>query len=393
MLERRHYWRQVSFSELSELYTSVMLRSMGLSLVGIFIPIYLYQQGFSLSVIFLFYIAFFAARASGDIIAGYSVAAKGPKHVILYSYLLQIISMLLLLMVPAQPYLLWTTAVTWGVSNSLYFVAFNVDISKVLHQDHGGKELGFMSIMERFGGALGPLAGGIIATLFGAQYTIGIAAILLIFAAIPLFLTAEPVKLHQKLDFKLLPYKKLKYDFMSFAAHTAENTLTLSLWPLYVSIIIFTTNPYAGVGVAASVGVVAAMLSAHVIGRLVDNKKGTMLLEYGSYVAAAVHLTRPFIGSTGGVLLANATGETAMTAFRLSYLRGMYDRADNLPGQRIAYIVAIEVIGDLSKIVPWVLLWLLSLSFSMQLTMQLGFMFAAVAAVAATVQRYPALKA
>lgn len=59
LLEPRHFWRTVGFDELSEIYTSQMLRSLAASLVGIFVPIYLYKIGYSLvAICFMFLIWF-----------------------------------------------------------------------------------------------------------------------------------------------------------------------------------------------------------------------------------------------------------------------------------------------------------------------------------------------
>lgn len=46
LFERRHYWREMSFSEMAELYTSRVLRTLAVSMVSIFIAIYLYQNGY-----------------------------------------------------------------------------------------------------------------------------------------------------------------------------------------------------------------------------------------------------------------------------------------------------------------------------------------------------------
>ncbi len=46
----------MKFDELAELYTSMSLRSLGFSLIGIFVPVYLFQYGVSVKDIFLFFI-------------------------------------------------------------------------------------------------------------------------------------------------------------------------------------------------------------------------------------------------------------------------------------------------------------------------------------------------
>lgn len=382
----------MGFDELSELYTSTMLRSMGLSLIGIFVPIYLYKLDYSLGDIFLFLGLLFIGRVVSDIPAGYMIAFKGPKHTMLYSYLLQIAALLLLLTLPVYQWPLWLIAVVWGVSNSLYWLAYHVDFSKVMHSDHGGKELGFMTIVERMGGIFGPLVGGVIATVFGAQYTIAAAVVLFVLAVAPLFATPEPTRTRQRLWLSHMPLGQLKRDFVAYAALCAENSLTVSLWPLYIAVVIFTTNTYASVGAVTSIGVVAAILSAQVIGKIVDRHQGGVLLRWSALGMSLLHLIRPFVKGGGGVVLVNIVNEAVTTGYRIPFVKGFYDRADSLPGHRITYIVYAELIGDIGKALPWLILWGLTFVLGDLLAMQIGFVLAALASTLITTQKFPALQ-
>lgn len=393
LLARRHYWRFVGFDELSELYVSMLLRSLGLSLIGIFVPIYLYQLGYSLPTIFLFLAGLYASRLIANPLAGYLVAAVGPKHVITFSNLAQIGVLLMLMSLPVMQWPLWVIGSLWGVAISLFFIAYHVDFSKVMHVEHGGKELGFMTILERFGGAIGPVVGGVIAGLFGPVYTLGLAVALLIFAVAPLLMTAEPIRTHQKLYFRSLPLKKIWRDLLSFYMMGLENQVALAVWPLYLAVTILTINTYASIGLVTSLGVVASILSAHFIGQMVDRNKGGLLLKWSLSVGALLHAIRPFIGSMGGVLLMNIAHDGIATGFRLPYLKGMYARADELAGMRIVYIVVMECIGDVGKISAWLGLWAVTMVAGPAVSMQAAFIVGgALASLLVMVQNYPALR-
>lgn len=391
MLERRFFWRFVGFNELSELYTSMMLRSIGLSLVGIFVPIYLYKLGYDLVIVFLFLAGIFGIRFIGNPIAGHLVAWIGPKHVMLISYIAQIVSLAMLLTLPAIGWPLWLISSVWGLSLSLFFIAYHVDFSKVMHTDHGGKELGLMTALERLGGALGPLIGGAVAYLFGPQYTIVMALVFFALAVIPLFITAEPVRTHQKLDFRDLPYRALTRDFFSFSMLGVENTISLGLWPLFLAVTVFAANPYIGVGFVTSLGVIAAILAARFIGQLIDRDGGELLLRWSASVGGILQLLRPFIGSFGGVVLMNLAYDGVATGFRLAVIKGAYTRADELPGHRIAYIVCIETAGDIGRTLVWLSMAGLSLVLPSTQAMTIGFVVGALASGLIMTQRFPGL--
>ena len=392
LLKAHHYWRFVDFDELSELYTSTMLRSMGLSLIGIFVPYYLYTLGYALPTIFLFLAGIYGVRVIFDVVSGYVVARIGPKHTILLSNLFQITSLGILLSLPMLHWPLWLLALLNGTALSLFFVAYHVDFSKVIHADHGGRELGFMTIMERIGAASGPVVGGVIATVFGPQYTITFAIMMFVGAVLPLFFSAEPTRLHQQIQFHGIPFRKLKWDLVSRFAMGMDNSVSLVLWPLYAAVVLLTVNTYASVGLVTSLGIVASILTAHFIGQVVDRDKGRFLLNWSLVMNSFVHIIRPFASGFGGTIMVNTSNEAATAGYTMPYTKGMYARAEDLPGFRIAYIILIEVACDLGKSLLLLLAW--ALCFVMQPLHAIIVTFFVVAATSLLIsgQNFPALK-
>jgi len=392
LLKKRHYWRFVGFDELSELYTSTMMRSMGLSLIGIFIPYYLYTLGVSIPDILFFLAGVYGVRMLFDVMSGYLVARVGPKHTILTSNLFQIGALGLLLTYEAYHWPLWMIAILTGISLSMFFVAYHVDFSKVIHAEHGGKELGFMTIMERIGAALGPVIGGVVATVFGPQYTIAAALLLFVGAVIPLFLSAEPTRLHQKIMFRGLPYRKLWRDFVTRSAMGMDNIASLLLWPFYAAIVLLTVNPYASVGLVTSLGIITSILTAHFIGQVVDRNKGHLLLNWAVTANSIVHVFRTLVSGFGGTIMVNMANEAVTAGYQMPYTKGMYARAEDLPGFRIVYIIMVEVAVDVGKVLLLLVTW--GLTFVMQPLHAIlaGFLITAVFTLLIMTQNFPALR-
>ncbi|MDZ7744562.1 MAG: MFS transporter [Candidatus Saccharibacteria bacterium] len=391
IFRRHHYWRNIGFDELSELYTSMMFRNLALSLVGIFIPIYLYELGFSLPIILSFYVVMFLTRIPADFITGYCVAKFGPKHTMFLSYIAYVIALSLFTSYEQFNWPIYLLAVVWGISGSLFFIAFHVDFSKVKHKKHGGKELGVLTIMERLGATLGPITGGVVAALFGAQYTFLAATLFFMTALIPLFFTAEPVKTRQHLDYRGLPIKKLKQDFISHASLSVENSTHIAIWPLFLALFVFVDNIYLQIGALTSFAVIVSVILARVIGQTVDNKKGRRLLRIGSRANIILHGLRPMVSSFGLALSVNFIHEILTTSFRLPYIKGMYDRADELEGHRIVYIVSLEALSCIVRAAFYGLLAILALSFSSFSVFVAAFGLAAIASYGITLEKFPAL--
>lgn len=388
----RHHWRDIGFDELSELYTSMMFRSLAQSLVGIFIPIYLYSLDYAVWQILFFYAIAFSAHAIAAYPVARLVAEIGPKHTILTSYVFQVMGMLMLLSQPDLRWPLAAIAIILGISGALFFIAFDVDFSKVKHSDHGGKEVGWLYSMERLGAVLGPLTGGLVGFFIGPQY-IFMAAVLLLFVGIlPLFATKEPTALNQKLDFSGLKISEIRFDLISKSLFSVENTISLVIWPLFIGIYIFKENPYIQLGSIMSLSVLVSLFMARAIGKTVDKRKGRRLLRLGSTLNAGLHLFRPFVSGYPGALGVNLLNEALTPAYRLPYVKGLYDAADSLPGKRIVYITALESVSSWSRALFYMFAGLLAYSLQDSRTIFVPlFIIGALASLGIMLERYKAL--
>lgn len=392
LLKHRHFWREASFDELSEIYVSMMSRSLAMSLVGIFVPVFLLTSGFNFTELALFFIWFFAARVMADIVGGYLVARFGPKHVMLASYFTHILAMCFFVTLPQQDWPLMVPGMLWGAANSLFYLSFHVDFSKVKHSEHGGKELGYVTIMERIGGTIGPVLGGLLAAFFGAQYIFIIAIFLLLLGIVPLFSTAEPVQLKQHLDFKGFKLDDMKRDLFSYAFFQLEANLCLALWPAFLTLFVLTTNTYATIGLLASIGFVVSVTGAYAVGKLIDEHKGRSLMRFSAVGNSLVHLLRPVVNSVPFALCINVSNELLTVGYRLPFYKGVYDAADAHPGHRIVYLVTMEAVGSYTKLIAWIILFMASMTLSNYQTLVVGFGLAGLASLLILAERFPALK-
>lgn len=391
LIERRLSWRTIGFDDLSSLYASTMMRSLSISLIGIFIPIYLYELGYPLMTIFLFMASLFITRCLADVVSGFLVGRFGAKHIMIASYGGYVATFLLLLGLSKYELPLALIAVVWGLANSMFFVAYHVDFSKIMHHGRGGKELSSMSILERIGSAFGPVVGGVVATLFGAEYTIIAATVVLAAASVPLILSPTPDRTRQKLNLRSLPFSKLKRDFLSYFMFSSSNNVSVGIWPLFLAVAIFVDGTYAAVGLVTTIGVVAAIVSTRLIGRVVDRKQGGELLKISSIGQVVVNLIRPFVTGMGGAIAVNIIDQSVISGIKLPYTKGMYDRSDSLPEHRIAYIVAMEAVGDAGKVLSWLLLALIAILVPAVLAMKFMFVVAALLTTLVLIQNFPAL--
>ncbi|MGB3023578.1 MAG: MFS transporter [Candidatus Saccharimonadales bacterium] len=394
-LEGRHYWRDVSFSEMAELYASRVLRTLAVSMVSIFIAIYLYQNGYGLTFIMFYFAGYFVLRGVLAWPFAYLVARIGPKHATLISNLLYVPALLLFAIAPDYGLsAIIIAGVTQALSVTLYDISYLVGFSKVRHEGHSGKELGYMHMLEQIAKGISPVIGGFIAYWFGPQATLVAASITFGMAALPLLVTPEPVRTHQQITFHGLQLRQLWGGLVAQVAVGFDFVASGFMWSLLVGLSIFgisSNTIYAQLGVLSSITIVVGVASAKVIGLLVDKHRSRELMKAGVVADSMTHILRLFAATPFGVLMINIFNEISTTAYALPITKGYFAQADLLPGYRIVYMSLVSGAAALGAAWYCAIVGLISLYAEEVATLQIGYGIAAIAVLVLLANRLPGL--
>jgi MFS family permease len=391
-VKRRHPWREVQFDELAEIYTSMSMRSLGFGIIGIFVPVYLYQHGVDIRSIFWFFGWVFLIRIPIAVVVAHIIGRIGPKHSIALSTLLFVVFLSMLLSFERLGWPLIALSVGFTVSNGLFFTAYHTDFSKVKDTRHGGKELGWLIIFERIGGALGPLVGGFLATIFAPEVTIVIAMLVLLASLIPLFMSNEPVRLHQHIQFAGFRWKRHMRNNLAVIASHIENSASQFIWPLFVAVVVFKTDTYAKLGSMIALALLISLYSAHMFGKFIDSKRGLQLLNYGVVLNALVHVARPFTLTPASTTILSVVNEPATLSYRMPMLKGYYDSADSEEGYRIVFLSVSEMFAAMGKATYFFSMYGLAAVYDAESVLRWSFLAVAVVSLGIGLQRFPALK-
>jgi MFS family permease len=392
LLSPRHPWRKVNFSELSEMYIAGFLKMFAQGLIGVFIPLYLLKNGFALQAIFIYYAVLYMFTILFDLVSARLTARFGPKHVMRLGFFLQFVVAILLSQLHILPAPLLIIPFVHAASAAFYWLPYHVDFSKIKHVHHSGKEISWLNAMEKVGGVLGPLVGGLLATFFGGVTLFYAAALVLAIAVIVLMLSPEPMQTKQKLSYAHLFTLKDWRATVSNTAFITENSLSILLWPIFLASVVFTTEAYLKIGSIASISVVFAMFAALPLGRLLDKTKGYKMIRFGTVINSLLHVSRLLVTNYTGAALVAVANEPNTLIYRLAYLKGYYDSADDFPGQRIAYIARNEMVAHSFCLIIWTTLALLAGALSAHTVCMVGFGMAAVLSLIVRTERYRALR-
>ncbi len=391
LIHRRNFWRRIKLSELSEIYISLTLKSMALSLIAIFIPVYLYKLGFSISQIALFYASYHGFRIGLTYLAGLLVAKYGPKHVISYSYIILIAFLAALLTLDSFHWPLALLALIGSLANSLFFVSLHVDYSKIQDIKSAGKGLSRLFILTRLAAALGPLLGGFIATIWGFQTAIAIAFALLVLAIWPLMQTGEPLRRNGHFNLSEFDWRRYLPSLRAFGAMALERQVVLIIWPLFLGVYVFVKDTYAFVGFVSTVSVSVSILAAHWFGKIVDGRKSRSLLRGSVLLTAVNHLLRQFMRNLGAVTLINISSDLSATGVLMPVTKGIYMEADTAKN-RVVYVTVMEMFISLVRLPFWLLVFIMSAAFDPESALVFSFILASLVSLVTLTEKFQALR-
>lgn len=367
---------QLHYTAISEVYISRALRAFGLSMIGIFIPIYLYQSGYSIAVVALFFAVANVTRLVVLPVTGVLLARLGVKRVLILGQLPAVLYILLLTVADAHIGYFLLTAVMLGVELGLFWSAHHFELSHARTKEKTSRQIGVVFMLLSVAQALGPLIGGIIATQFGIHYAFMVAVFLLVAAAYAFTRSpdqASNARFNWRDSFR--GWKWMQKDIVANAANGFQSDAAVFIWPLFIFLFLGT---YEKVGVVVSLSLATAIVAIYFIARRGDQGKNWQQLHLGSKSAALVHLSRPFAQTLGTATGVNVIHEVASYLYKIPFMSYYYEHASGAPN-RIAYITRMEVGVAIGVMVHWTSVAVLSLLFPLQIALVLVFVCAGAA--------------
>src|SRR3989338_3518084 len=174
------WWRFFPQKELAQIYLSVALRSLAISLIGIFIPLYLFQEkALGLEKTLLFFVLYSVVFGICMPLAAKFSSRYGIKHSILLGIPLYISFVALLYFLPPTAAFLIIASSSLGASQAFYWMGMHLAFHHASHKKHRGEEVGTRASVTVLSTLLGPFIGGALITWQGFGAVFAVAAALL----------------------------------------------------------------------------------------------------------------------------------------------------------------------------------------------------------------------
>lgn len=279
-----NYIRMINFrEELVELYTSRMLRAFAFSLIGVFIPIYFLELGFSFEMVMFYLLMKYLMLGITSPVSAWLEGKLGVKHTMMISTLLLTSFFLLLYSITIYNWPILLLGAIAGIEVGLYWIPLNTDFAAYSKKGKIGKETGMLSAFPRLASVAAPLIGALIIITFEFNVLLISACLIMIGSSFPLFLTRDH-KFKMKKPIKdLFMRSNWKYFDIFFAKGLIAGSI--HLWPLFLY---YLMKSYVFVGGLTTLEALLGVITALFIGKIIDRSGAAYVIKIGAIASFVI---------------------------------------------------------------------------------------------------------
>jgi len=270
---------------LKELYLATTLRTFGLALVGVFIPIFLIEKGFTLTQAFLFLTIFYALFTIYAPLTALLSHKIGIKHTAMISPFLTIsYYTFLVFIIDKFDTGFYLIAAIGALGILTYWVPMNSYFAKESDSEHRSEETAYFEALPQLAAVAAPFIGGTIITFFGFNWLFLIAS-LCILALIKPLSTSLDYKSSLKHPWKsFIKTKPNKHYLELFFIHGMLMICSALVYPFYTYTV---SQNFEITGIVTSITVLGMASCAIMVGKIADKKDKVALIKIGSLVSLA----------------------------------------------------------------------------------------------------------
>ncbi len=363
----RYHLHTTPALERSRIYWTMSIKTLGISLVGVFVPIYLYNLGYSLRLILVYFLVRELAELSLVFVTSIFMARFGVKRVLTAGCFLAMTSLYMLYLLPNHSALFIPVAIMEGAAISFFFLPYHFLFSAAMTKSHGGRQLSRMDNLICIVEALGPLIGGLVATILSLQVALVAALVIVTLSILPLLSTADGTA-HYQFSMRAAATSAPTGDLLSNIGFGISEMAATIVWPLFIFLVV---NTYISVGFIVTASLLFTLVLVATVGRLADKGRARQLMRAGSLTSAMVHFLR-FLGSSfASVIFINFAADGAHALFRVPWNIKFYEHASE--SDRAAYIAAMEMAVCIGRAVFWAILLIFTFQFTQNRVMLMAF--------------------
>jgi len=346
------------------LYFHRLLLQVGIALLGIFLPIYLYELfDLSLAKVILVFVAISAGYSLLVPWGGIIMSRIGVKRSLIISIPLWLLALASLIMLSRSP-LFIIPYITFDVLGRLfYWVPYHIDFAMFTNRRARGKQIALLQSISDIVLAVSPAIAGLVLVAAGFNSLLVLVIVMYVLSIFPIIYiqpTSESYRYGYRESFGRLFSKKNRSMLLGFAGDGMQGIIGLVIWPIFIYGIF--KAKYAAIGLVTSLSLVVVVAVSLLVGYLNDRWSKKSMLKIGSIIYSSGWLLKVLVATGWHVFLADAYHRMGRAVSRTSFDATAYEQAaDN--GHYVDEYTVLKEMAINGARVPVLLLALLVVAF------------------------------
>lgn len=315
--------------DVQELYTTVTIQNLALAMVAIFEPVYLYESGYSLSTICLFYAGVYFLYIWLMPLGAKFCLRWGYEKGIAVGTVLWVVFYICLAASVGSLNWLYAAMVIYALQKTFYWTGYHAKFAQYSDPQEQGREIGGINALDSIAKVIGPIIGGLLLLVGGFKLLFIVVAGLMLVSIVAILINPKhfkPEAMRYGDLWRFLWHKKNRsLRWQSFAY--GEELIAIVVWPVIMAVAVGSDNMVLG-GVVAAATLLTAIFTLY-IGNLTDRHSPRAVLGYGVLIYFISWLVRPFASSVGAVLGADALSRFSKNTVAVPFVQGLYSEAQN----------------------------------------------------------------
>ena len=301
-----HYFLHFFYEHkaMTELYLVIGLRSLAISMIALFLPMYFFLLRNSFEDVLIFYFAFFLAAGICFPIASFIASKVGNVHMDLISAPLGILFYMLIYFSNPLAIGIFVLGLLYGAFEAFFWVFFHGEFSYISDKKMLSKQVSGWRAVSFLFTLMGPVLGGAIISFYGFHTLFLTVALVLIASPIPL-LFSKDIKIAPRFSPKEIFSKKHLKMAPAFIGYGAAGVATTITWPLFIYFIV---PDFLEIGTLSLIINLVSVIVVLFIGSKVVKYGKIRLIRIGGLLFSISILLRAFVVTSGQVLFAWSFG-------------------------------------------------------------------------------------
>ncbi|MDO8668723.1 MAG: MFS transporter [Candidatus Buchananbacteria bacterium] len=318
-------------SGVTALYSNIVIDEIGSGLVGLFLPIFLWEKFGRLDFVLIYFLVIYVIYAVTVIFGAMLMSKLGQKASMIISvpfkvlfylclyylslgYPINIFVVLMIIMIEIQMMMFW--------------VPYHTDFARFTNKKDRGRVIGFLSSVSSLVSIFVPIISGWIIYNYDFDVLFLIVIILVAISAVPLFMVAPT---YEKFSFSFRETwrqffaKKHRRMLLSFFSTGVENMIGGIIWPIFIFQLL--QGDFLKVGIISSVIVLSTIIIRLIVGSYTDKFDKHKLLKWGSGLYAVGWMLKTFVATGFQIFVVSTYHNFASIIMQTPYSAITYEKA------------------------------------------------------------------